>query len=97
MTTTKPEYLDEVGILAYKGFELERKGDAFVLHQCSFTTELLFRYPGTCQPFLSLGSQSFTRRTDRALVREFEQLAGGLCTCTSLDICLAASTMGHGP
>ena len=31
-TTTQPEYLDEVGVLAYKGFEIERKGEALVLH-----------------------------------------------------------------
>ena len=74
-TTTKPEYLDEVGVLAYRGFELERKGESLVLHQRSFTAELLLRYPGKEKSDLPIVPKSgelhpLPEEVDPALVRE---------------------------
>ena len=100
-TTTKPEYLDEVGILAYRGFELERKGEFLVLHQRSFTAELLLRYPGKEKSDLPIVPKSGElnpppEEADPALVRKCQQLAGELLwlsTYTRPDLVFAVSAM----
>ena len=44
--TTPPEYLSPGQVLVYNGFEIEQDGACIRLHQKSFLTELLSRYPG---------------------------------------------------
>ena len=99
--TTAPEYLDEVGLLSYRGFELERQGEAILLHQKSYTTELLLRYPGQEKSDLPIVPRpgevdAQPEEANPALVRECQQLAGELLwlmTYTRPDICFAVSAM----
>ena len=83
------------------GFELERKGEFLVLHQRSFTAELLLRYPGKEKSDLPIVPKSGElnpppEEADPALVRECQQLAGELLwlsTYTRPDLVFAVSTM----
>ena len=82
--TTPPEYLVPGQVLVYNGFEIEQDGDCIRLHQKSFLTELLNRYPGTEQsdvPAVAT-SPSEEESADVALTRRCQALCGELLWLT---------------
>ena len=81
-----PELLED-GNLHYRGVEIRRCGEAVVVHQGSYTRELLSRYPnlGSADvPALKLPEASVDSAQDREAVRKAQQLAGELLWLSGL-------------
>ena len=98
--TTPPEYLLPGQVLVYNGFEIEQEGPCVRLHQRSFLTELLSRYPGTEQsevPALPIPA-SEVEEADVRLTRRCQALCGELLWLsirTRPELCYAVSLMAQ--
>ena len=99
-TTTPPEYLSSGQVLVYNGFEIEQEGSCIRLHQRSFLTELLGRYPGEEQadvPAIPL-TPSEEEGPDLSLTRRCQALCGELLWLsirTRPEICYAVNMMAQ--
>ena len=98
--TTPPEYLLPGQVLVYNGFEIEQEGSCIRLHQRSFLTELLSRYPGKSQadvPALPI-TPTETEDPDIHLTRKCQALCGELLWLsirTRPELCYAVSLMAQ--
>ena len=98
--TTPPEYLLPGQVLVYNGFEIEQDGPCLRLHQRSFLTELLSRYPGEERsdiPALPIPPCP-EEETDVLLTRRCQALCGELLWLsirTRPELCYAVNMMAQ--
>ena len=99
-TTSPPEFLYPGQVLVYNGFEIEQEEGRILLHQKSFLTELLSRYPGTETaevPALPLGNPE-PEEANAMLTRRCQALCGEvlwLSIRSRPDLCYAVSMMSQ--
>ena len=98
--TTPPEYLVPGQVLVYNGFEIEQEGPCLRLHQRSFLTELLSRYPGS--ELADIPALPVTPReaeeANAVLTRKCQALCGELLWLsirTRPEICYAVNMMAQ--
>ena len=99
-TTSPPEFLQEGQVLVYNGFEIEQVGDQILLHQKSYVTELLSRYPGDELADVPAVPRAVSGEEESNLVltRQCQALCGELLWLsirTRPDLCFAVSMMAQ--
>ena len=83
---SKPELLED-GCLHYRGVEIQKCGEAVLIHQGSYTRELLSSYPdigGADVPALKLQDVPTGLAPDKEAVRKAQQMAGELLWLSGL-------------